>query len=605
MRDQTNGVRLNKLRAAIFRVLDFAIVICCTLTLFPLASPAHSETRVALVIGNGAYQHVPELENPINDAAGMAKALEGLGFDVLLGIDVDSERLRKLVQEFGGKLAEADIALFFYAGHGFQIDGRNFFVPVDADIRAETDVEFEAMDLDLVLRQMDRRAKVKIVLLDACRNNPFETVLTRSMGRSRSTASLGRGLAPVQPAGGALIGFATDPGAVAFDGVGRNSPFTGALLRHLTTPGLEINLLMTRVRADVFAETQEKQRPWTTSSLIGELYLSAPKKDRTTEDIAAWKAADITGEKSGFERYLKAFPDGLFNDLATQRLAALTPPDQGSALGSISRAERSQVETTTTAPSADTQDRFAVVLQKPDPALNKKELASGTKRFRDCQACPEMVMMPPGVFAMGTNFGPAPEKPQMRKRVERPFALGRTEVTRRQWKLCARADACRDIPGPADDVPAAGLSYFDANDYAKWLSRYTGRPYRLPSEAEWEYAARGGRDLRHPTGPIMQPKAANYDRPDGAPLTVASYPANDFGLHDLAGNVWEWVMDCGARYDARNSGVSPVTASPCIRILRGGGFRSKANQLRTSNRFFMAGDKRRDDFGLRLAADGN
>lgn len=604
MRNQANGDRPNKLRAVLCRVLGFAIFFCFALTIFPLAKPAFSEARVALVIGNGAYQHVPELNNPKNDATDMAETLEGLGFDVLLGINTDSERLRNLVQEFGGKLVEADIALFFYAGHGFQVDGRNFFVPIDAEIRAESDVEFEAMDLDLVLRQMDRRAKVKIVLLDACRNNPFETALTRSMGRSRSAGSLGRGLAPVQPAGGAMIGFATDPGAVAYDGVGRNSPFTGALLRHLETPGLEINLLMTRVRADVFAETQEKQRPWTTSSLIGELYLSAPKADRTTEDIAAWKAADITGEKTGFESYLKSFPMGLFRDLATQRLAELMPDKQGAALASNQPVQRNQSETHPTAPPAKTQERIAVVIPKPETALTDNPGVVG-QRFRDCAICPEMVVIPSGEFAMGTNFGPAPEKPEMRKRVERAFALGRTEVTRRLWKRCALDKACRGIPGPADDVPAAGLSYMDAQDFATWLSRRTGRPYRLPSEAEWEYAARGGHDLRHPTGPVMQPKAANYDHPGGAPLTVASYPANDFGLHDLAGNVWEWVMDCGARYDARNLGISPVSATPCIRILRGGGFRSKANQLRTSNRFFMDGDNRRDDFGLRLAADLN
>jgi uncharacterized caspase-like protein len=605
MRNQTSDVRPSKRTTVLFRVLGLAFFICCTQSVFPLANPAFSQARVALVIGNGTYQNVPMLANPENDATGIAKTLERLGFDVLLGVDADSVQLRNLVQEFGGMLGEADIALFFYAGHGFQVDGRNYFVPVDADIQSETDVEFEAMDLDLVLRQMDRRAKVKIVLLDACRNNPFETVLTRSMGRSRSAGSLGRGLAPVQPAGGALIGFATDPGAVAFDGVGRNSPFTGALLRHLATPGLEINLLMTRVRADVFAETQEKQRPWTTSSLIGELYLSAPKQDRTAEDIAAWKAADIAGEKSGFEQYLKVFPDGLFHDLATQRLAALAPQDQVAALAPVSRSERSQTDTTPRTPPADSQDGVALALQKPTPSLTSTDPAAGSKRFRDCPSCPEMVVMPPGVFAMGANFGPAPEKPQMRKQVEHPFALGLTEVTRRQWKMCVRAEACRDLPGPADDVPAAGLSYDDANDYATWLSGHTGRSYRLPSEAEWEYAARGGRDLRHPTGPVMQPKAANYDRPDGAPLTVASYPANDFGLHDLAGNVWEWVKDCGARYDVRNSGVSPVTATPCLRVLRGGGFRSTPNQLRSSNRFFMEGDKRRDDFGLRLAADIN
>ena len=602
MRDQKGGRRKKTAWATLLRLLGFAAVFCCLQTVPPLISPAFAQAKVALVVGNGAYHFAPALENPKNDATDVAETLETLGFEVLLGVDVDANQLRDLVQAFGARLTGADVALFFYAGHGFQVDGRNFFVPTDADIREETDVDFEAMDLDLVYRQMDRRAKAKIVLLDACRNNPFEPALTRSMGRVRSAGSLGRGLAPVQPAGGALIGFATDPGAVAFDGVGRNSPFTKALLRHMATPGLEINLFMTRVRADVFAETGEKQRPWTTSSLIGELYLSAPKQDRTSEDISAWKAADLLGERTGFENYLEAFPDGLFRDLATYRLAALAPSEKAKPQSSD---QANQGDRDSLAPSGTGQTPTAPVSaasQNPEP-VGSSHTAEFAMRFRDCPACPEMVVLPVGQFDMGVDFGPTPEKPKMRKLVDHAFALGRSEVTRKQWKICALAKACRDLPGPADDVPAADLSFKDALEYAAWLRRHTGRPYRLPSEAEWEYAARGGDGRRYPTGLVLQPKAANYDRPGGAPLTVASYPANPFGLRDLAGNVWEWVADCGARYDARNTGVQPVTATPCVRVLRGGGFRSTANQLRSSNRFFMDGDKHRDDFGLRMALD--
>lgn len=540
------------------------------------ASPSVADgKRLALIVGNGAYQNAPVLDNPRNDARAMAEELRNLGFDVILGLDTDAAALRSLVQTFGSRLAGADLSLFFYAGHGFQLQGRNFVVPTDANIREETDIEFEALDLDLVLRQMDRRARVKIVLLDACRNNPFETALTRSMGSARSTAALRRGLAPVQPAGGALIGFATDPGDIAYDGAGANSPFTTALLRHIGTPGLEINVMMTRVRADVFASTGERQRPWTTSSLIGEIYLNSADEGTGTEaDIAAWKVADASGRPDRIKAYLAAFPNGLFHDLAELRLRELGEAAEQMALAQPQTAE---------------------------PAPNQPGQAAQAGRFTDCADCPEMIVVPGGTFAMGEDFGPEWEKPRVLKTVSAPFAIGQTEVTRAQWAACAAQGGCRALPGPADQVPASGLTWEDAQAYVDWLSARTGRDYRLPTETEWEYAARSGSGTRYPTGPVLQQNDANFDRPEGAPLTVASYPPNAFGLYDLAGNVWEWVADCGAPYRQASSGSAAIVATPCIRVMRGGGFRSTAHELRSANRYFVRSEEGRDDYGLRVA----
>jgi uncharacterized caspase-like protein len=537
------------------------------------ATAVHAEAgrRMALVIGNGRYLNVTPLANPSNDATELAKVLGSLGFEVDLQIDVDKARMQSLVGELSRRTSGVELALLFYAGHGFQIDGKNFIVPVDARIRTEQDVATEAVDVDRIVAEMNPGVEVKVVLLDACRNNPFEAELSRSLGPTRAEAMLGRGLTPIQPAGGVLIGFATDPGAVAFDGTGDNSPFTEALLVHLPTPHVEINSLMTRVRADVFASTGHLQRPWTTTSLLQEVYLDDRQPDQPDPEVAAWQAAEAAGTNQALADFAALHPDGSFHDQAEAQLVVAT----------VERAEGPEDGTSAPAQGA----------------------AGWSDSFRHCLDCPQMQPLPTGTFTMGAEFGPDSEKPQSERTVAPRFAMGRTEVTRREWRVCAEAGACRPLPGPVDEGPAAGLSWDDVQSYLAWLGRVTGHPYRLPSEAEWEYAAQGGEGLRYPTGPILFAKAAHFDRADGAPVRVASYQPNPFGLHDLAGNVWEWVADCGAQYDARMTGTAAVKARPCIHVLRGGSFRSSADQLRSSNRFFPKDGSSRDDYGFRVALD--
>jgi len=310
-------------------------------------APAHAERRIALVIGNGAYIAAPALRNPPNDARAVAASLRRIGFEVIEGIDEDYSALRRTIRDFGERLPGAATALFFYAGHGVQVAGENYLIPIDARLTSETDLDFAAVAVDLVLKQMDRAAKTKIVILDACRNNPFEAEMARSMGATRA-AGLGRGLAEIRAIGGSLISFATDPGSVAADGEGGNSPFTEALLQHLETPGLEINVMMARVRADVYAATGERQRPWTTTSLIGEVYLTPPEAapppaasatpvappvaTPATPPVAheiemeLWRSAERGGLKADYESYLRKYPEGHFADLAHNRIDALSEP---------------------------------------------------------------------------------------------------------------------------------------------------------------------------------------------------------------------------------------------------------------------------------------
>ncbi|HSM39727.1 MAG TPA: caspase domain-containing protein, partial [Afifellaceae bacterium] len=224
-----------------------------------------------MVIGNSAYRNAPPLKNPTNDASDIAARLRSLEFDVVEGIDLDMNSMRRSVREFVRKTEGADLAVFFYAGHGLQVNGSNYLVPVDANLSSITDLQFETLPVDFVLGPMEVNAKTSIVFLDACRDNPLARSLARSMG-TRSSA-IGTGLAEIGGGIGTLISYATQPGNVALDGEGRNSPFTAALLTHLGKPGAGITGTMTAVRRDVLASTNGKQVPWEHSSLTGVVVL--------------------------------------------------------------------------------------------------------------------------------------------------------------------------------------------------------------------------------------------------------------------------------------------------------------------------------------------
>jgi tetratricopeptide (TPR) repeat protein len=235
--------------------------------------------RVALVIGNGAYAHVKALPNPTNDARSIAKSLRDIGFAVSEGIDLDRAAMQKMTRDFLREAARAQVALVYYAGHGVQIDGRNYLVPVDVRLQGGADITEAMTDMDTILAGLDDQVRTNILIFDACRNNPMaHQVASTSPNRA---IEAGSGLAAPTALGagstlgaGTLIAFATAPGQVALDGEGANSPFSAALSRHIGTPGLEVQQMLTRVRAEVVATTRSKQVPWSNSSLLGEVYLA-------------------------------------------------------------------------------------------------------------------------------------------------------------------------------------------------------------------------------------------------------------------------------------------------------------------------------------------
>jgi uncharacterized caspase-like protein len=223
------------------------IVILFLALLFP--AHAQAEKRVALAIGNSAYRHAPPLDNPRNDAVDIAAALSKLGLQVIEGVDLDRAGLERKVRDFAKALAGADLGVFFYAGHGLQVSGQNYLVPVDAELQTGSALAFETVRLEDVHSTMEREARTNVLFIDACRNNPLAPNLARSMG-TRST-EVGTGLAPVRAASGTLISFSTQPGNVALDGTGRNSPFAAALVKHVSASSDDLSAILIAVRNDV------------------------------------------------------------------------------------------------------------------------------------------------------------------------------------------------------------------------------------------------------------------------------------------------------------------------------------------------------------------
>ncbi|WP_286192746.1 caspase domain-containing protein [Stappia sp. BW2] len=309
---------------------------------------AQAERRVALVIGNSGYANVAELKNPYNDAQGMSEKLKDLGFDVVTGLDLSLRDMRQTVRAFIKKLDKADLALFFYAGHGIQVNGENYLVPVDAQLDTHLDLDFETLPANLVLNAMEQSTKVNLVFLDACRNNPFTENLARSMG-TRSSA-VGRGLAKIGSGVGSLISFATQPGNVALDGDGKNSPFTSALIKHLGTPGQDVTRDLVMVRRDVLEATKGQQVPWDNSSLTGEVILKAvevvepPEEKKPTInpqiELTYWDSIKSGQNAAYFETYLSRYPEGQFADIARIRI------DEINAKAERDKAQQAKPDTT-------------------------------------------------------------------------------------------------------------------------------------------------------------------------------------------------------------------------------------------------------------------
>lgn len=302
------------------------------------ALAAHAQKRVALVIGNSAYQHTAKLANPKNDASDLATILKKHGFQVLEGFDLGKPAMEAKLRDFARALASNEVGLFFYAGHGLHVSGTNYLVPIDAKLEDASGLDFELVRLDLVQRTMERETSTNILFLDACRDNPLARNLARNMGTR--TIEIGRGLAQTQGGVGTLISFSTQPGNVALDGTGRNSPFARALVTHLAVPRHDLSAILIDVRNDVMRATHDKQVPWEHSALRGRFYFDPamaagnlvppvqsqsvlPAEERAARD---YDLAAKIGTKEAWDAFLAVHPVGFYSDLARAQRVKLAAP---------------------------------------------------------------------------------------------------------------------------------------------------------------------------------------------------------------------------------------------------------------------------------------
>lgn len=314
------------------RILALA-VLCCVCAVgwaaekdrnLRIAKAEDATPRIALVIGNGAYPGVAALKNPVNDALDVAGKLKTFGFKVTVKTNVSLKEMLRALTAFGDSIRPGSEILFYYAGHAMQVRGRNYLIPVDAEIRTENAVSSESVDVEQLLDKL-AAARLSLVILDACRNNPFEQ-------RFRGG---GQGLASINAPTGTLIAYSTAPGKVASDGEGRNGLYTQELLASMSVQGVKVEDVFKRVRANVVRKSGEAQVPWESSSLTGDFYfrpgetqgvaLPSGAPESTSPEVAFWNSAERGNSVGDYEAYLKRFPSGAFEDLARARIAMLMP----------------------------------------------------------------------------------------------------------------------------------------------------------------------------------------------------------------------------------------------------------------------------------------
>jgi len=321
--------------------VQFKVFICLALLFWPAVLLA--EGRYALVLGNSSYANVPNLDNPRNDAGDVAQAFRKLGYEVTDAYDLRFTEMNAALRSFRRSIVGADHAVIYFAGHGLELNGRNFLIPVDAELKNDFDVVYEAVPLDAVVQAASSASKLSLVILDACRDNPFLAQMTRGT----STRNFTRGLASYTPQGNSLLAYAARDGAVALDGNGRNSPFAKAILTTIHEPGLEISRFFRLVRDKVLTATGGFQEPFVYGSLSADaIYFSPPQDsvqpavlptptapapkpdyDGSALDLAFWNAIKSSRNPQDFDDYLNQFPNGVFRPLAERRLFELTRVD--------------------------------------------------------------------------------------------------------------------------------------------------------------------------------------------------------------------------------------------------------------------------------------
>jgi uncharacterized caspase-like protein len=373
----------------------------CLIAVCPIAwaSKANAAARVALVIGNGEYRYVKPLPNPINDAHDIADTLEQLDFTVIRVFDGDFGKIREAIRAFNGEVEHADIGLIYYAGHGMELGGENYLIPVDAELKTDRDLLSEAIGLKVILQSVSRAGALGLVILDSCRDNPFAA----KMARTKLARSVDRGLARVEPTANVLVAYASKDGTTATDGDGRNSPYTAALLKHMATRGLEVSFVFRKVRDDVMAATNRRQQPFVYGSLSSKaIYLRAPDPAAQAAsapvqpgaataaqsaaaaapatarnvDVAVWESISQSTDAGLFENFVKQFPQSPRGAEAQARLVALRAGGECDQLrADIPRGARERTVTLVESAKGESAE------PKPDPQAARRACETAMAAF--------------------------------------------------------------------------------------------------------------------------------------------------------------------------------------------------------------------------------
>lgn len=363
---------------------------------------AHAEKRVALVIGNSAYKNAPQLPNPANDAGLVGGMLKRAGFDsVEIKIDLNALEMRRALREFGGRARDASVAVVYYAGHGIELDGTNYLIPTDAKLETDTDVLDETFPLDRVLFAIEPVRQLRLVILDACRDNPF----AKTMKRTIASRGIGRGLAKVEPANSnTMIAFAAKAGSTASDGDSQNSPFAASLVERLPTPGLDLRKAFGFVRDDVLKTTGYKQEPYVYGSLGGDDVPLVPAKPVATGPQANpldavrrdYELALQAGDREAWAAFLRAYPDGFYSDLAKVQLKKIAAEEMRAvAADNARKAEDEKARLAADRAKKADQDKAAAAAMAAEEArlaaekakqIEEAKAAAAEQRRKDAEA---------------------------------------------------------------------------------------------------------------------------------------------------------------------------------------------------------------------------
>ena len=586
-------------------------------------SEPQSSRRIALVIGNGAYDNKP-LANPVNDARAMEALLGALGFQVMRYENLTRQGMRDALREFSQRLDTGGVGLFYFSGHGLRVEGKTMLLPIDAARTATSDVR-EGIALQTVLDEMSgaRSGKLNLVILDAC-------LITASR----------HDLGHLEGADGTFVSYAAAPGQFAADGA-HHGLFTAEIMKAMGVPGLTADDVFQRAAAAVRTASKDMQTPMSSSHVPTKFHFLWPTQDpvmlpatmqetvvaqdsrgvlpKDSEEqyeLSFWESIKNSTHTSDYEAYLKTYPNGRFAGLARARieqLRAAAPKDATPAPPPAPAPKAAPTQPRPTPVTPAPAPKAAVPSEKPPEKASSPPPAPVARgmEIKDCETCPTMISLPGGKFTMGSSSGDPSEKPPHPVSIGTGFAIGKYEVTVEQWNACATAGDCPHIADDANrfpkNSPIRDVSWDDAQKYVKWLSKVSGHAYRLPTEAEWEYAARGGTSTTYWWGDQMRKGTANCKdcgdpwQPD-SPAPAGSFAPNPYGLYDMNGSVWEWVSDCwhNSYKGAPADGHTWAEQDCRVRVIRGGSWREGASYMPSSTRFKYDANVRHSQNGFRV-----